>query len=534
MFSRRARFSLVFSLTLAGACGLGVAGQALDATAPFTQAVAEAAFGTEAIARFYAARGYEPLWTGPADAQRRQVLLGALDQADSHGLAIARYDAAQLRHAFRSVVTDGDRGRLEVAMTAAFLAFATDLSSGVLEPKSVDGGILRDVTRPNPAAVLAKAASADLGAYLNGLAPKAAPYARLMKEKLALEAQMAAGGFGPAIGATSLAPGASGDAVVRLRDRLIALDYMKRSATMTYDATVQAAVQRFQFDHGITADGVAAASTIDALNTAPDARLTSVIVAMERLRWMHDVALGEKYVWVNQPDFTAQIIDRGAVVFQTRSVIGKDVPDQRSPEFSDMMEHMVINPSWSVPRSITTKEYLPLLQSNPNAVSHLDLIDRAGRIVPRGAVNFAAYSARNFPFALRQSPSNGNALGKVKFMFPNPYNIYLHDTPSKSLFDNEVRAYSHGCIRLGDPFDFAYALLAAQSTDPKAEFARYLDSGRESTLKLETPLPVHLVYFTAWPTAKGVIGYRRDVYGRDQRIFRALTEAGVVLRGVRG
>ena len=531
----RFHLTFAFAVSMAGAfLPMSSAVLAMESTTPFTQALAEAASGAEALAGFYAARDFAPVWTGPGDVDRRQMLLAALDQADAHGLPTARYDAAALRRGFAAVVTEGDRGRLEVAMSAAYLAFATDLSSGVLTPKSVDGGILRDVTRPDPAQLLARVTAAGLDGFLQGLAPKSPHYARLMKEKMALEERIASGGFGDAIAATKLAPEAQGAAVVQLRDRLMALGYLGQNATMTYDRPVQQAVQRFQLDNGLTADGVAGASTIDALNTAPDTRLKAVIVAMERLRWLHDLDLGDRYIWVNQPDFTAQIIDGGRVVFQTRTVIGKDVPDQRSPEFSDTMEHMVVNPSWSVPRSITTKEYLPLLQSNPNAVSHLQVIDGQGRVVPRGAVNFAAYSARSFPFALRQPPSDGNALGKVKFMFPNTYNIYLHDTPSKSLFDNEVRAYSHGCIRLADPFDFAYALLSAQSADPKGEFAAHLDSGRETTVPLDAPLPVHLVYFTAWPNAKGTIGYRRDVYGRDGRIFQALTEAGVALRGVQG
>jgi len=507
---------------------------AMDRTTPFSSALAEAATSVEAVAAFYAEREYAPIWTGPADIARRHVLLTALDRAGNHGLPVARYDAQALRASHAAAVTEGDRGRLEMAMTAAYLAYAADLSSGVLVPKSVDGGILRDVTRPDPAGLLARTEADDLAAFLQSLPPKAPAYARLMKEKLTLEARIAAGGFGSTIGAARLEPGASGAAVIQLRNRLVTLGYLRQSATQRYDRSLQAAVQRFQRDNGLTADGVAGTSTIDALNTAPDTRLISVIVAMERLRWMHDTVLGDRYVWVNLPDFTAQIVDGGRVLFQTRSVIGKDLPDQRSPEFSDRMEHMVINPSWSVPRSITTKEYLPLLQANRNAVSHLQVIDGNGRVVPRGAVNFAAYSARSFPFALRQPPSDGNALGKVKFMFPNPYNIYLHDTPSKSLFDTEVRAYSHGCIRLADPFDFAYALLQVQVDDPKAEFARHLATDRETTVPLVAPLPVHLVYFTAWPDAKGTIGYRRDVYGRDGRIFQALTEVGVVLRGVQG
>ena len=420
-------------------------------------------------------------------------------------------------------------------MTTAYLAYARDLRTGALEPKSVDSGIVREIIRPDPAVLLAQfAASAAPDAYLRNLAPKAPEYARLIKEKFVLEARIASGGWGAEIMAEKLEPGDTGDALIALRNRLMMLNYLERSATASYDNSIQRAVQRYQLDQGLVADGVTGASTIAALNAAPQERLKSVVVALERLRWMGDVPLGARHIWVNQPDFTAKIVENGRVAFQTRAVIGSDEEDRRTPEFSDQMEYMVINPSWGVPRSIIVKEYLPLLQRNSNAVSQLDVIDSAGRVVPRNAVNFAAYSAKSFPFGLRQPPSDGNALGKVKFMFPNVYNIYLHDTPSKSLFDKEVRAFSHGCIRLSDPVDFAYALLAVQSDDPKGVFQTNLDTDKESNVPLDTSVPVHLVYFTAWPSAKGVMTYRRDIYGRDARIFEALVQAGVVLDGIRG
>jgi murein L,D-transpeptidase YcbB/YkuD len=528
-FSRKLGVAFVLSVSL----GVSAVPVFADVN-PFTQSVAVASAEDAVIAAFYQQRDYRPLWTGPADAERRAALFAALDGAGAHGLPVARYDAAALRTAFAAAVTEGDRGRLEVRMTRAFLEFASDLRTGVLEPEKVDASIHRAVTQLDPLMLLSRIEGPSPAAVLRDLPPEAPEYARLMKEKLAIEAQMAAGGWGQTITAEALSPGDSGDQVVRLRDRLIALGYLGRSSTATYDRAVQAAVQRFQLDHGLTADGKAGEGTIAEINLAPEARLKSIIVAMERLRWMHDVVRGARHIWVNQPDFSAKIVDHGKVTFQTRAVIGKNVPDQRSPEFSDEMDHMVINPSWGVPRSIIVKEYLPLLQQNPNAVSHLQVIDRNGRVVPRGAVNFASYSARSFPFGLRQPPSDGNALGKVKFMFPNPYNIYLHDTPAKDLFDHEVRAYSHGCIRLADPFDFAYALLAAQSDDPKGLFQEHLVSDRETVVKFDEKLPVHLVYFTAWPTAKGEMTYRRDIYGRDAVLFEALTEAGVVLRGVQG
>jgi murein L,D-transpeptidase YcbB/YkuD len=233
-------------------------------------------------------------------------------------------------------------------------------------------------------------------------------------------------------------------------------------------------------------------------------------------------------------DFTAKIVDHGRVTFSTRSVIGALDKDRQTPEFSDEMEYMAINPSWNVPRSITTREYLPMMKRNAGAAGHLKIIDSRGQVVPRSAINFAKYTERSFPYSMRQPPSDSNALGLVKFMFPNQYNIYLHDTPSKSLFAREVRAFSHGCIRLGDPFDFAYALLAAQSDDPVGMFKSVLATGVETNLRLDVPLPVHLVYFTAYPSAKGRMEYRRDVYDRDAAIFRALQEAGVVLEARAG
>ena len=237
---------------------------------------------------------------------------------------------------------------------------------------------------------------------------------------------------------------------------------------------------------------------------------------------------------VNLADFTTKIIDNGKVTFETRSVVGKNQSDRRTPEFSDEMDHMVINPTWFIPRSIATKEYLPLMKRNPNALSHLRVVDSRGRTVSRSSINFSKYTERTFPFNMMQPPSRPNALGLVKFMFPNKYNIYLHDTPSKNLFARNVRAFSHGCVRLQQPFDFAYALLAKQEANPQAFFQATLKTGRETRVDLKEPVPVHLIYRTAISKPKGGMEYRRDVYGRDAKIFNALTKAGVVLRSIGG
>jgi murein L,D-transpeptidase YcbB/YkuD len=353
-----------------------------------------------------------------------------------------------------------------------------------------------------------------------------------MRQKLALEEMILTGGWGPAVTAGSLAPGAEGAQVVALRNRLMNMGYLDRSVTRSYDDAMVQAVQAFQLAHGTTADGVAGAATLSAINVSAVSRLEQVLVAMERERWMN-IERGDRHVWVNLTDFHATVVDFDRATFSTRSVIGALGSDRETPEFSDVMTHMVINPSWNVPRSITVNEYLPALRSNSGAHGHLQILDSRGRVVSRNQ-DFSRFTASSFPFSMRQPPSTRNALGQVKFMFPNQYNIYLHDTPAQSLFAREVRAFSHGCIRLDDPFDFAYHLLAVQESDPVGFFHSALNTRQERQVNLDTPVPVHLVYRTAFTNVEGQLQFRNDIYGRDARIWRALSAAGVEIGGVQG
>lgn len=501
----------------------------------FKQAVAEAAARDKDIAAFYQANGYKPIWTGRKgkDRTRRAQLLKALKSAGNHGLPVARYNPSALEAQLKAARDPRARGKAEVEMSRVFLQYARDLQTGVLIPSRIDSAIVRQVPYRDRTSYLVNFAKSSPGGFFKALAPKTTEYAALMKEKLRLEKLLARGGWGAKVPAKSLKPGQSGKAVVALRNRLIAMGFMKRSNTQTYDAGIQAAVQQFQLAHGLAADGVAGQGTIVEINKPVQARLQSVIVAMERERWLNRER-GKRHILVNIPDFTAKVIDNGKVTFSTRSVVGANRDDRPTPEFSDVMEFMIINPSWYVPRSIVTKEYLPALKKNPNAVSHIEITDSRGRKVNRGAVNFSQYTEKTFPFAMRQPPSRRNALGLVKFMFPNRYNIYLHDTPAKNLFSRESRAYSHGCVRLADPFDFAYALLAKQTGDPKGFFQAKLATGTEQRVDLKKPVPVHLIYRTAFTTNKGRTQFRRDVYGRDARIWKALSNAGVALRAVQG
>jgi L,D-transpeptidase YcbB len=503
----------------------------------FMQSVAEAAAGDADIAGFYRGRNYAPLWTAEGAGPLRAAFLHALDQADAHGLPTERYRPEAFAEAFRAARGEREIGALEVKATQMFLAYAQDLQSGALEPTRILPAEIKRVLprRDRVALIEGFANAANPANYLRDLAPKSAAYARLLREKARLERLVEGGGWGAEVPAATLEPGQRGAAVVALRDRLIAMGYMPRSSAATYDGALQAAVRAFQDAHGIEPDGIVGRATLAEINRGPAARLRSVLVALERERWMnYEDGLGSRHVWVNLPDFHARIVDDGKVTFETRAVVGERIPEKRTYEFSDRMQYLEVNPDWTVPPSILARDYLPRMQRNPNAASYLQLIDRRGRVVPRSAINFSAYTARNFPFTVRQPPGGDNALGKVKFMFPNPYAIYLHDTPAKHLFSREQRDYSSGCIRLNDPFGFAYELLSRQVDDPRDHFDRLVASGRQSRVNIERHVPVHLVYFTAFSEADGRMQYRRDIYERDARLFDALLKAGVAFPGAEG
>ncbi len=525
----------LFALALCGVGSFGLGTQVAAQSTAFRQAVAEKASVNDDVAKFYRENTYAALWTGADEASslRRAALLRALQEASDHGLPDQSGTASDLVEQMRAARTARDFGQVEAALSAAFVNYAEMLQTGLLRPSTIDDGMVRTKRDSDGTAILNGIRDSQPFAYLRTLVPASPQYRALMREKIRLEQRIRAGGWGPSVPGAKLEPGDQGRSVVALRNRLIAQGYMQRNATASYDSEMERAVERFQSDHGLEVDGVAGAGTLKEINRPVRDRLKSVIIAMERERWLTPDR-GERHVLVNQTDFTAKIVDNGDVTFETRSVIGKNQADRRSPEFSDIMEHMVINPSWHVPRSIITKEYLPKLRNNPNAVGHIQITDRRGRVVNRGSVDFSQFTARNFPYAMKQPPSTRNALGLVKFIFPNKYNIYLHDTPQKSLFKREVRAFSHGCIRLAQPFEFAYALLAKQTEDPHAFFNRILKSGKETKVELDQQVPVHIIYRTAYVSNKGRAEFRRDVYGRDAKVWAALEQAGVALPDLQG
>ena len=493
----------------------------------FKQAVAEAASDNDVLASFYRDAGYDALWTDDAedDRARLEAFADALAEAGAHALPMVSYRTETLRAILGDVRTEADRARAEAELSELYLAYARDLQSGVLEPDEIDAGIKRSAPRRDPSALLTELQEGEPARVMRALVPQSPEYARLMRARLEFERLINSGGWGAPAASRRLDPGDRGVDVIALRGRLARMGYLDSDSGELYDASLEQAVRTFQEDHGLLVDGIAGPQTLEELNTTAQARLGQIVVAMERERWMN-FDRGARHVWVNLADFRASIIDDGKTTFSTRVVVGATPLDQRSPEFSDEMEHMVVNPTWHVPRSIAVNEYLPAFRNNPNAHGQLE-IHYQGQVIARERINWPAVTRENWPFALKQPPSRSNALGLVKFMFPNRWNIYLHDTPAKSLFDRNTRAFSHGCIRLQEPFEFAYALLARQTDDPQALFQSRLDSRVENTLPLEQHVPVHLVYSTALTTPQGEILFRPDVYGRDAKILGALQDVGV-------
>ena len=489
---------------------------------------------SEAI-EFYEENNFKPIWVGRdrSSRDRSSYFFKELKNTSKHALPTLRYDAIYLNNQFRKARTATELGLVEALLTSKFLEYSSNIQTGILKPASVDKEIVRKIPYRSVGDYLKTFLSVTPREFFKGLHPQSKQYSTLLTEKNRLEKIISQGGWSSELPMELLRPGDIGDDVVLLRNALIKRGYLKSNLSEIYDGNLRRAVQLFQLRHGLAPDGIAGPATFSEIGRTAEERLASVIVALERERWTN-FDLGSRHVIVNLPDFSTKLFEDGALIFETRNVIGTPVDEQRTPEFSDVIEHIITNPTWNVPKSITLKEYLPEMQEDPLAHDYLELVDLDREIVPRSFVDFNEYDEETFPYDLKQMPSITNALGLVKFMFPNQYSIYLHDTPSKPLFDLEVRAFSHGCIRLQKPFEFAYELLKPQTSDPKAQFQEAIGTGEETVVYLRKPVQVHLIYRTAFVDELGVINYRRDIYGRDAAIYEALIKAGIQAKSLYG
>lgn len=481
---------------------------------------------------YYESTGFAPVFVG--NPARLSALIAALEGAGAEGLPAQTDLISRLRAAMAAAGQPATDAALETMAAQAYVDFATDLTSGVLNPNDLSDLINFDTVRPTPQALMAKVAKSNgSGALFEALEPQDPSYNALQDELARLETLVKAGGWGPKItSGRTLRPGQSNARVLAMRVRLNALGYDgTEGVSPRYDQALVAAVKTFQSDNALTSDGIVGPQTLIALNSDPSIQMQQVIVNLERRRWLN-YDLGARHILVNQANFTGYVIDYGLPTLVTRVVVGKTSAKYQTPEFIDEMTHLIVNPSWNVPQSIAAQEYLPKVLRDPSVLTRQNITMRVrgtDERVDARLIDMSQYTEDNFPFVLQQRPGNRNALGSVKFMFPNKYNVYLHDTPSKSLFNRDSRAYSHGCVRVQRPLDLAYTLLAPQTDDPEGTFRAARNSGRETTINLETPVPIYLTYETVFLNENGNIAYRVDVYGRDKLVFDALAENGVTL-----
>lgn len=303
-----------------------------------------------------------------------------------------------------------------------------------------------------------------------------------------------------------------------LRERLVASSDLPASESqgVLFGEILTEAVRRFQARHGLTADGVVGAKTLAELNVPIGERIRQLAASLERCQPLPSL-LEPRHILVNIADFTLKLYEDGKLRLSMPVIVGRTY--RQTPVFNGRISSLVLNPSWEVPHSIATKDLLPKIQKNP------DYLKQSGFRVFRdwksdtemdpASINWAQLSPARFPYRLRQEPGPANALGRVKFPFPNPYNVYLHDTPAQALFQQDSRTFSSGCIRLARPLDLAVYLLQGTPLGSPEALTAALSSGKTKTVPIPSPIAVHIAYMTAWVDREGIIQFRRDIYHRD-------------------
>ncbi|CTQ61767.1 L,D-transpeptidase family protein [Roseibium album] len=478
------------------------------------------------LQQYYEHRVFAPVWFDQTGVKEdAHLAIAAMAGANEHALNPNNYGPLELAQQTETAKTPEEWARFDLELSRQFLRYATHLSSGRVQPNKINKALNLFPDRPEPKSFFENAEQAvDFSAFLDSLPPQSDNYARLKRRLAQYREKAEAGGFTSVPDGDVLKPGMTDARIPFLRERLIEEDIQIASnhSGDIYDGDLVEAVKTFQDHHGLATDGVIGKNTLARLNVPIQDKLIQMELNMERRRWMRD-DLGDFYVFVNLADQNLKVVRDGKTVHTTRVVVGK--PYHATPVFSDQLEYVEINPFWNVPYSIATKEYLPKLKQNPSALSSkkIRVFQDDSEIAPT-RVAWNSYSGGNFPFRLRQDPGDGNALGRIKFMFPNEFNIYIHDTPSKSLFSRAERAYSHGCIRASNPFALADILLA-DNNSTAGHWEQIRDSGKRTVIKPRVPVEVHLTYLTAWMNKDGSTHFRKDIYDRDDVLLKALRRA---------
>ena len=494
----------------------------------------EPVYSRSALPRFYEGRTYTPAWSDEGGPRPRvNALLASIESSDDEGLNPEDYHQSAIRSTLRRAMEARRRGGpdvsaladLDLLLSDAFLIYGAHLVSGRVNPASIHPEWTATRRERDLVALLDTALANDrIGAALKSLLPTRSEYFGLRDALARYREIREAGGWPPLPGDARLETGSSGGRVVTLRRRLTASGELSPDLADgdTFDVALAEAVRRFQRDHGLDEDGVVGPATRSALNVSVGDRIAQIEANLERWRWLPE-NLGRRHIVVNIANFELVLTDSTGTALTMKVVVGQTY--HRTPVFSDTMRYVVLNPYWNVPHSIAVREILPLVRKDPAYLTreHMEVLSSAeGTPVDPGTIDWGRVRAAEFPFRLRQLPGPANALGRVKFMFPNAYNVYLHDTPARELFTKSVRGFSHGCIRLEKPMELLAYVLRGSRMWTQERIRAVLERQRQTTIPIPDPLPIHILYWTAWTDAHGDLQFRNDIYGRDVPLQRAL------------
>ncbi len=479
----------------------------------------------------YERRDGWPIWSrGRALEPHALELLAAVAAAADEGLEPATYlaDPAQARLAALAAAGEDEPGRIpalakaDLLLTRVYLAYAEHLLMGRIDPRQAGLKWRTEPRRLDLTGSLKQAVNGDgVAAALSALAPPHPGYAKLRRTLADYRALQASGGW-PQVPADG--PAENPAALSLLRARLAATGDLAAEASTgapVLDSPLEEAVRRFQRRHGLPATGRVDAETLAQLNVPIEERIRQIEWNLERWRWLPE-SLGERYLAVNIPDFSLQVVEAGVAVESFRVVVGKT--RQQTPVFSDVMTYLELNPYWNVPAGILRNEILPAVRKDP------DYLAKEGMEVLAGwGEETAALSPEEVDWSslhpgkirVRQRPGGKNALGRIKFVFPNHFDVYIHDTPATKYFARTERALSHGCVRVDRPVDLAARLLGSDPAWSRERIAKAVTTGERKVVRLPQPVPVHLLYWTAWVDDGGELQFRQDLYGGDLAMERA-------------
>jgi L,D-transpeptidase YcbB len=494
-----------------------VEAKALDAAVarPETPA-AERSRLVDQVRRIYKDHNYQLIWVdGDRPADRYRQFVKALDAADAHGLPRALYALPmEDPSGTRAKISAEQAPHVDAQITATFFRYFTHLAGGRLDPRALQSLWTLKPERPDlVAALLAAVKNNDLDAVMEKLQPQHPEYRELQKALARYRAIAAKGGWPSVPSNTRLKPHQQSAAVPMLRQRLAIegdLDPShEKDPSPIFDTTVADAVKRFEERHRIEPDGVVDAATVGALNVPVDTRIRTIELNLERWRWLPD-PMPARYFLVNVPDFRLDAIENGKAVLSMRVVVGE--PDNKTPIFADHMTHVVFSPYWNVPAGIAKDETIPRAANDPGflARNNMEVVTTSGAVVDPHSVDWSNASG----LRIRQRPGSGNALGGVKFIFPNNFDVYLHDTNAATLFDRIERGLSHGCVRVEEPHKLAQYVLRDQPEWTAEAIDAAMKSGQEKHVKLANEIPVYIVYMTAW-VHDGGVRFLKDLYGHD-------------------